>query len=221
MYTINLIKQFLKSNKNILIIYIIFGLLSYPLESIVVPELFGSFFSEINSKKNEPNNNYTTFFLKAIFFTLFINICYSIMGYLDSIIIPKFNEYVVNHIYKKLLLYYQNSYSDLELGKITSRLNTLPGIIRELSTDLFSWLLPRILSIIIINIYLFFIDRNLAIVSIALLIILIWYNLNTYNTCVKISEKRYKKFEDRAEETQDKLSNLFAIYSSGNIKDEI
>lgn len=221
MYTINLIKQFLKSNKNILIIYIIFGLLSYPLESIVVPELFGSFFSEINSKKNEPNNNYTTFFLKAIFFTLFINICYSIMGYLDSIIIPKFNEYIVNHIYKKLLLYYQNSYSDLELGKITSRLNTLPGIIRELSTDLFSWLLPRILSIIIINIYLFFIDRNLAIVSVALLIILIWYNLNTYNTCVKISEKRYKKFEDRAEETQDKLSNLFAIYSSGNIKDEI
>ena len=217
MYTINLIKPFLESNKNILIIYLIFGLLSYPLESIVVPELFGSFFSDINSKKN----NYTTFFLKAIFFTLFVNICYSIMGYLDSIIIPKFNEYIVNHIYKKLLLYYQNSYSDLELGKIISRLNTLPSIIRELTTDLFSWLLPRILSIIVINIYLFIIDKNLAIVSIVLFIILIWYNFKTYNTCIKISEKRYKKFENRAEETQDKLSNLFAIYSSGNVKDEI
>mgnify|MGYP000949063772 CR=1 FL=1 len=43
----------------------------------------------------------------------------------------------------------------------------------------------------------------------------------SYNTCIKISEDRYKKFEDRAEETQDKLSNLFAIYSSGNVKEEI
>lgn len=217
MYTLNLIKPFIESNKNILIIYLIFGLLSYPLESIVIPELFGSFFAEVKSN----GNNYSTFFLKAIFFTLFVNICYSIMGYLDSIIVPKFNEYIVNYIYKKLLLYYQNSYNDLELGKIVSRLNTLPAIIRELTTDLFSWLLPRILSIIVINIYLFYIDPKLAIISSGLFIILLFYNFMSYNTCIKISEDRYKKFEDRAEETQDKLSNLFAIYSSGNVKDEI
>lgn len=217
MYTLNLIKPFIESNKNILIIYLIFGLLSYPLESIVIPELFGSFFAEVKSN----SINYNTFFLKVIFFILFVNICYSIMGYLDSIIIPKINEYIVNHIYKKLLLYYQNSYNDLELGKIVSRLNTLPNIIRELTTDLFSWLLPRILSIIVINIYLFYIDSKLAIISCSLFIILLVYNFMSYNTCIKISEDRYKKFEDRAEETQDKLSNLFAIYSSGNVKEEI
>ena len=217
MYTLNLIKPFIESNKNILIIYLIFGLLSYPLESIVIPELFGSFFAEVKSN----GINYNTFFLKVIFFTIFVNICYSIMGYLDSIIIPKFNEYIVNHIYKKLLLYYQNSYNDLELGKIVSRLNTLPNIIRELTTDLFSWLLPRILSIIVINIYLFYIDPKLAMISSGLFIILLVYNFMSYNTCIKISEDRYKKFEDRAEETQDKLSNLFAIYSSGNVKEEI
>ena len=88
MYTINLIKPFLESNKSILIIYLIFGLLSHPLESIVIPELFGSFFAEV---KSNSNINYSTFFYKVIFFTLFVNICYSIMGYLDSIIIPKFN----------------------------------------------------------------------------------------------------------------------------------
>jgi len=217
MYTLNLIKPFIESNKNLLIIYLIFGLLSYPLESIVIPELFGSFFAEVKSS----GINYNTFFLKVIFFTIFVNICYSIMGYLDSIIIPKFNEYIVNHIYKKLLLYYQNSYDDLELGKIVSRLNTLPNIIRELTTDLFSWLLPRILSIVVINIYIFYIDPKLAIISCGLFIILLVYNFMSYNTCIKISEDRYKKYEDRAEETQDKLSNLFAIYSSGNVKEEI
>ena len=58
-------------------------------------------------------------------------------------------------------------------------------------------------------------------ISSGLFIILLVYNFMSYNTCIKISEDRYKKFEDRAEETQDKLSNLFAIYSSGNVKEEI
>jgi ABC-type multidrug transport system fused ATPase/permease subunit len=162
-----------------------------------------------------------TFFLKSIFFTLFVNLSYSIMGYLDSIIIPQFNEYIVNYIYKKLLLNYQNSYTDLELGKIVSRLNTLPSILRELTSDLFNWLLPRALSIIVINIYLFYIDKKLAIISISLLVILFWYNLVTYDKCIKISEDRYKNYENKAEALQDKLANLFTIYSSGNINNEI
>jgi ABC-type multidrug transport system fused ATPase/permease subunit len=217
MSTINLIKPFLKSNKNILIIYLIFAFLSYPLESILIPHIFGSFFSEVKLK----SNNYMTFFLKSIFFTLFVNLAYSIMGYLDSIIIPKFNEYIVNYIYKKILLNYQNSYTDLELGKMVSRLNTLPSIIRELTSDLLNWLLPRALSIIIINLYLFYIDKKLAIVSFGLFLILIWYNLLTYNRCIKISENRYKNYENKAEQLQDKLANLFTIYSSGNIDNEI
>jgi ATP-binding cassette subfamily B protein len=217
MQTINLIKQFIKLNKNIFIVYLVFALLSYPLESIIVPNIFGSFFSNMK----EVDNNYTTFFLKMIFLTLLINISFSVMSYLDSIIIPKFNEFIVNYIYKNLLLNYQNSYTDLELGKIISRINSLPSIIRELTTDLFNWLLPRALSIIIINIYLFLIDKKLGIISFVLLIIILWYNFSTYDKCIKISEKRYKKFEDRAEKIQDKLSNLFSIYSSANIDKEI
>jgi ABC-type multidrug transport system fused ATPase/permease subunit len=217
MQTINLIKQFIKSNKNILIVYLIFALLSYPLESIIVPTIFGSFFSDMKGK----NNEHITFFLKTIFFTLLINVSYSVMAYLDSILIPKFNEFIVNHIYKNLLLNYQNSYTDLELGKIISRINTLPSVIRELTTDLFNWLLPRALCIVIINIYLFSIDIKLGVISLGLLILILWYNFTTYNKCIKISEKRYKKFEDRAEKVQDKLSNLFSIYSAANIDKEI
>ena len=60
MNTINLIKPYIQSNKSILGVYLIFALLSYPLESIVIPSIFGSFFSEINSK----SPGYKTFFLK-------------------------------------------------------------------------------------------------------------------------------------------------------------
>jgi len=217
MNTINLIKPYIQANKSILVVYLIFALLSYPLESIVIPSIFGSFFSEIKNSTSE----YKTFFLKAIFFTLLINLSNAIMNYLDSIVIPNFNEFVVNQIYSKLLQSYQTEYKDLELGKIVSRLNTLPAIIRELTTDLFNWILPRALSIVITNIYLFYINPLLGLVSMVLLGIMIWYNYVASGTCVKLSESRYKKYEKRAEKTQDKLSNLFSIYSSANIDGEI
>ena len=172
MSILNLIKPYLISNKSVLLIYLVFAMLSYPLESIVIPNLFGSFFSDI--QKN--GNNYKTFLLKIIFFTLLINLSYAIMGYLDSIVIPNFNEYIVNHIYSKILLSYQSDYQDLELGKIISRLNTLPAIIRELTTDLFNWLLPRILTIIITSFYFFYVSPQLGTVSFILLGILLWYN---------------------------------------------
>jgi ABC-type multidrug transport system fused ATPase/permease subunit len=183
----------------------------------VIPSIFGSFFSEIKNGTSE----YKNFFFKAIFFTLLINLSNAIMTYLDSIIIPNFNEFIVNQIYSKLLQSYQTEYKDLELGKIISRLNALPAIIRELTTDLFNWLLPRALSIVITNIYLFYINPQLGLVSVFLLGVMFWYNYVASGTCVKLSESRYKKYEKRAEKTQDKLSNLFSIYSSANIDVEI
>jgi ABC-type multidrug transport system fused ATPase/permease subunit len=217
MNTIKLIKPFLKSNIPLFSIYLFFALLTYPLESLVIPSIFGSFFSSVKTK----GSNYKTFFLKAIFFTLVINLANTTIAYLDSIVIPSLNEYIVNQIYKKLLLSYQYEYQDLELGKIISRINTLPGIIRELTTDFFNWLLPRALSIIITNIYFLYVSPQLGFVSIGFLGLIMWYNYYYSYTCVKLSESRYKKYEERAEKTQDKLSNLFSIYSSANIQGEI
>ena len=206
-------------NKSILIIYLFFSILSYPLESIIIPNILGSFFSKI--KTTTEIGEFKLFFLRSIFFILIINISYSSINFLDSIIIPRFNEYVVNYIYKKVLLNYKNSYSDLELGKLISRLNSLPNIIREITTDLCSWLLPRLLSIIFINIYFFIIDPILALLSIILVTSLIIFNIYNINNSINMSEKRYKTFENRAEEIQDKLSNLYSIYASGNTKKEI
>jgi len=219
MNSINIIKPFIKENLNLIIVYLLFTLLSYPLESVIIPKISGSFFSQLN--ENSDNSIYYSFFLKTIFFTLIVNISSGIMNYLDAEIIPKFNEYIVNTIYKKLLYSYQNSYKDMELGKIISRINTIPSIIRELTTDLFNWILPRIITIVIINIYLLTINISLGLLSIVLLILLVLYNVYTFKNCVNLSIDRYKSYEDRAEITQDKLSNLFSIYASGNIKEEI
>jgi ABC-type bacteriocin/lantibiotic exporter with double-glycine peptidase domain len=219
MNNIDIIKPFIIDNKYLLITYLLFTILTYPLETIIIPNIFGDFFSNI--KENIDNGSYKIFLLKSIFFLLIINIANSTISYMDSIIMPKFNQFFVNLIYKKILLNYENSYTDLELGKIVSRLNSLPTIVRELTGDFINWLLPRLITIIIVNIYLLSVNTYIGILSIILLIISIVYNYINLSTFTDITHKKYVEYENRAEETQDKLSNLFAIYSNGTINNEI
>ena len=58
----------------------------------------------------------------------------------------------------------------------------------------------------------------LGCVTFFLCIVMIYYNYTHYDVCIELSKDRYLNYEKRAEETQDKLSNLFAIYSSASIK---
>jgi len=219
MDTLKIVKPFLKSNKFILIFYTITILLSYPLESIVIPKIFSKFFQQINLNIN--NNVIFEFIKYFIIFMGISSLSQLISSKLETIIIPEFNKYVSNMLFQKIIYFYENNYADLELGKILTRINSLPSIIRELTTDLFTWIIPKVISLIIINSYFFYYNFNLGLISLIFLAIIIYYNLNNYSRCIDISNKRYIVYEDKSEAVQDKLSNLYSIYSSDKINDEI
>jgi ABC-type bacteriocin/lantibiotic exporter with double-glycine peptidase domain len=219
METIKIAYPFLNSNKFILLFYTIMILFSYPLESLVIPRIFSNFFKELN------NGITNEIIYKFVFyFSIFMgisNLAQTISSRLETIIIPSFNKYVSNFLFQKIIYFYENNYADLELGKIVTRINSLPSIIRELTTDLFTWIIPKILTLIIINVYFFYYDYRLGLISLIFLLIIFYYNFLSYDACIKISNQRYIIFENKSEEIQDKLSNLYAIYSSNKINDEV
>ena len=219
METIKIAYPFLNSNKFILLFYTIMILFSYPLESLVIPRIFSNFFKELN------NGITNEIIYKFVFyFSIFMgisNLAQTISSRLETIIIPSFNKYVSNFLFQKIIYFYENNYADLELGKIVTRINSLPSIIRELTTDLFTWIIPKIITLIIINVYFFYYDYRLGLVSLIFLLIIFYYNFFSYDACIKISNQRYIIFENKSEEIQDKLSNLYAIYSSNKINDEV
>ena len=151
----------------------------------------------------------------------FTNIAQTICSKLDTIIIPKFNEYTTNKLFGKILTFYENNYADLELGKILARINSLPSVIRELTTDLFNWIVPKLFTIIIINLYFTYHNKTLGLISFIFLFGILYYNYNKYIECIELSNKRYLSYEEKSESVQDKLSNLYAIYSSSKVNDEI
>jgi hypothetical protein len=59
MDTIKIIKPFFYENKKILLTYTLFVLLSYPMESVIIPKMFSQFFKTIESGLT--NENYMNF----------------------------------------------------------------------------------------------------------------------------------------------------------------
>jgi len=221
MGSFKLIEPFIKKFKLSLIIYTICILLSYPLESIVIPEIFSSFFELLKNTSELQNNVFINFFFKIGLFLLVITIAQTITSKLDVYLIPEFNEIISNTLFEKIIKHYENNYTDLELGKIITRVNGLPSTLREVTTDLFNWVAPKILTIVIINCYFFKNDIILGLISTSILVLLFWNNYKSYKPCINLSHERYTNYEEKSEILQDKLSNLYSIYSAGNVNNEI
>lgn len=219
MYSWKISSEFLYDHKFTLLIFLIFTALAYPLESIAVPQMYSKFFENLNQKTSP--KTVLRFLLLIALLLLVVKISDAIIHYIESKMIPLFNEYILNYIYSNLLIKYQNNYSELELGKLISRINTIPTIMRELSTDITIWVFPKVVAVIIINLYFFYLSPQLGLVSLVMIVIMFVINFNMSKKCIPLSFSRHHLLEKNSEEVQDKLSNLSSIYSSGKMKDEI
>lgn len=219
MNSLNILKPYLLNNYNLIIVYLLYTIFAYPLETILLPKIFSNFFSNLNSSSD--SNFYITFFLNVIFFTLLINISFSCRLFIESNLIPEINEFVINYIYKKILKNSEKNMENIEIGKLISRLQIIPLIFRELITEITSFYLPRFITVIIVIIYFFFNDITLGLITLGLCLFIIFINIYLCKPCIKTSAKRYVKYEKKTEEIQDKLNNLTSIYNSGNIDKEV
>lgn len=156
-----------------------------------------------------------------IVFLIIINASNCATTYIESYVLPELNEFIINYIFKNLLKKYENNISEIELGKLIARLSIVPQYLKEFITNICVWVFPRVLTIIVINIYFFYINWKLGLVSIITIIAFYFINTMFFNKCSNISRERHLIFEDKTQSTQDKLSNSFSIYANGNINKEI
>ncbi len=219
MYILKIFNSFIKNYKFTVIIYIIFTILSFPLESIVVPQIYSNFF-EVLSSKTQPNI-FLKYFIYIVVLLSIVNVSNCTTTYIESFMIPELNGFIINYIFKNLLKKYENSITDIELGKIITRLSTVPQYLKELITEFCIWIFPRFLTIVIINIYFLFLNPKLGLFSIIILAIFLYFNLKYFISCAHVSTQRHLLFEGKNENTQDRLSNSFSIYSNGYLDKEI
>ena len=219
MYILKIFKSFIKDYKFIVILYIVFTILAFPLESIVVPQIYSNFFEVLSTKT--PPSVFLQYFIYIVVLLSVVNVANCSTTYIESFMIPELNGFIINYIFKNLLKKYENSITDIELGKIITRLSTVPQYLKEFITEFCIWIFPRVLTIILINIYFIFLNFKLGLLSTFILIIFFYFNLKYFISCAPISTERHLLFEGKNENTQDRLANSFSIYSNGYLNKEI
>ncbi len=215
----SILYSFLKKNWKVVLIYLIVTLMAYPLESVVLPNFYSYFFETI--KKDQRSSTFIKYF---VILTTILIVTYSsasLQHYYESILLPEINAFYINFIYKNLLRKYQNEYTDLDLGSIIGKMNAIPTIMREITSDIAAWILPRVLAILAINIYFFSIHWKLGLLSLLMIGIFIVINMNLFDKCVYIATGRQQQLDAKNSEISDKLNNLYSIYSAGDIELEI
>ena len=218
MDSIKILYPFLYDYKFTILLYILLTLLAFPLEAIVMPQIYSKFFSILSSKTKL--NTFLKYFAIIIVTLFIIYSSNSATYYIDSYLIPNLHKYTIDYIFENLILKYENNYTDIELGKIITTLSNIPSTYKELFIELI-FIFPRILVVLVVNIYFFYLDYRLGIIALIILFLFFIDNIYYILKCSVLSEQRYGLYQNISENTQDKLSNLFSIYSNSNTNKEI
>lgn len=221
MYTIKLLEDFFHEHKIKIIAYLFFSVLSQPFESFAIPQLYTNFFDVLQNTSTITPQILIKYLSLITGCILLTNVSKFIIAKLEESITPELFGYIINFIYKNLLLKYENSYTDIEVGKVITVMLELPENVKKVVLDIGAFLLPKLITIIVLNIYFCTISLKLGFTSIILFVIFVIYSSQVMEKCAALANNRQSLLEDSSQNTQDKLSNLYSIYTYGKVKSEV
>jgi ABC-type multidrug transport system fused ATPase/permease subunit len=208
--------KFIKKNWILYILYFIL-LLSIPLSNTVIPHYYGEI---INSLKSGDFSKSKVLFMILLTVWIVIQILNLINSYLNTYLMPKFQSFIRQYFFNKIIDSYSENFRELELGHIISKIIRSPGIIQNIFVEIRDFVFQNLLIIISNIIYLSSHHYQLGIVFGISILVIYLVSYCYYHSChgfIKLTEESYDTVH---EEIQDTLSNLLSIYTCQKSNDE-
>ena len=214
--------DYFKNHKIILIFYILILLIVYPIESVLLSNLFGKLFNVINKNRKLPNfmdiyNNLIKqnapgliIIISSIYVLLYF--IYMTKNYLETIIIPYYQKYLRTLLFNNVLKKYSNNYKDIKIGEVLSKISELTYSIVSMFINCFDQFLSTFSGLIFINIYFFTLNWKIGLLyflSIVTIFIILYIKSPLL---IDNSIKKMNSLYDNNEFMNDKFSNLMNIY---------
>lgn len=219
MIIINLLKEFLKQHKIYLFIYFFLVIFNYPFENIVVPRIYSSFFNTVNSRsKNSVYYKYLIYLVTAL---TIVNIAGFFVNKIETHLLPKLESYLNNNVFDYIFKTNQQDYNDISSASFINKMNNIPHSIISITNNFIKYILPESISILIINVYFYYVNWRLGFVTTIIFIAYIFYYKIMFNNCLKTSINKHRIKLQVKEKIEDKISNMFSIFSNGKLYDEI
>jgi len=216
-----LFTHFLKKNIAIFIIFISITLLTFPVETIFIPTLYGNLSSAIGQNKNSKTLRRIG---KIILFIIGLWIAIQAFFYVKNIIlgkiISKYLVYIRKKMFVKVIENNETDYKDLKITKNISRIFELSNELKEFIYYTLDAFIPLIMTVIVVCGYLFFVDWKMGLVC---LISVIAYFLFSYyygKKIIKVSNETQKYYLEMTDTFNDSFENLMNIYLNNQKKSE-
>jgi ABC-type bacteriocin/lantibiotic exporter with double-glycine peptidase domain len=216
----SILKEFLYEHKFYFIVYIILIILNYPFDNIVIPRIYSSFFDAISLKPNK-NSIYLKYGFIFVLALSLINISGYFIDIIQSHITPELEMYLKNKIFTYILKNNESNYSQISTAEFINTYEQIPHSILTFIIYFMKYVLPEIITLCVINIYFYFINWRLGFVTSMILIIYIYYYKSYLHKCMKKNKNKTKQSLIIKKKIEDKITNIFSIYSNGKLNDEI
>jgi ABC-type multidrug transport system fused ATPase/permease subunit len=208
--------RFIKKNWQLYTLYFI-TLLTIPLSETVMPDLYGKIIANLKGSNMDKS---TKIFMKLIGIWISIQILNLAQSYINMHIVPKFQSFIRQYFFDRIIESYSENYQELELGKIISKIIRSPGIVQSIFVEIKDFLLSNMFMTVSNFIYLS--SHNLTLGIIFLISVIFIYILSYiyFRVCNGYITDTQESYDQVHEEIQDTLSNLISIYTSQQSKNE-
>jgi ABC-type multidrug transport system fused ATPase/permease subunit len=216
-----LFTDFFKQNKATLILFIVITLLTFPVESIVIPQFYGNLYSSITENKNAKRlREIGKIIMLIIGVWLVIQAFYYIKNMMISRIIPRYLVFLRKKMFVKVLENNETDYKDIKITKNVSRIFDLSNEIKDLLYYLMSYLLPLLMTVFLVCGYLFVLDWKIGLVSLICLSGFFMYCYFYGRKIVDVSAETQNIFLEMTNVFHDSFENLMNIYLNNQKKSE-
>jgi len=215
--------------------FLIYGLIIvfiFPLEAIMLPELYGKLFDKIKDIKTFPSifnfweniksNSFAGILVILIITWIIIIGSGALKYYFESFLVPEYLAHIRNVIYEKTINAYKEQYSDLKTGDYLSRVMELSRNFKDLFQQGMTRVIPEFVVSIMITCYLLYKNTTIGlVVGVSFILCLIVQYFGTQILVKYIAEKEEFFNTELSENLQDSLENLMNIYINNEMDGQI
>lgn len=228
-----LIYSYAKNNKSKLILYIIIVFLTFPVESVVLPQMYSKLFEKIrvnykylpsffsNITENIKTLSSTGIIWAIIIVWCFVIIFYNLKNKYEADIAPEYLSYVRQKIFSKTLKNNSTNFSEIKVGEHITRILDVSRNMKDILTFILTDLFPLVIAIICIISYFFTVQKNIGIIMLIGIILTCIILIVMGKKCIIKSANREKYYLQMSEKINDSFGNLMNVYLNNETEKEI
>ena len=225
--------EFIQDNLLTFIIYLLIILFLFPMEGLVLPNVYGSLFDNIKTSKFKDNpldvwnnllkGNVGGLMFAVILIWLTIILTDFVKSEIEANITPKYLQYVRNLFFEGTINKHDTgNFKDIKSGEYIARIMELSRNLRDSFQYAFSRFIPELIVTIMIIAFLYYKDPNIGkIVIFSFIICITIFLIRGVKLTDLIKKKETYFLEEISENLQNNFNNLMNVYINNNTDETI